>query len=544
LRDPNAAACPPESLSATLALLTADDYIQPLLAGHRGMVAKVRTVAFHGVDVIEVEAQVTIASGLPAFTVVGLPDKAVAESREPVRAALASLGLALPPKRITVNLAPADVLKEGSHFDLPVALGLLAAMEALPGDEISGYTALGELALDGSLTSVAGVLLAALAAAGRGNGVICPAACGGEAAWAGEVEIVAAPSLLAIVNHFKGTQLLPPPEPRLAASRSAALDLADVKGQESAKRALEIAAAGGHNLLMVGPPGSGKSMLAARLPGILPPLEPAEALELGMIQSVAGGLRHGGLSRERPFRDPHHSASLAALVGGGPRARPGEISLAHQGVLFLDELAEFSRAALEALRQPLETGRVTVARAQQHVTYPARFQLIAAMNPCRCGHFAELACGRAPRCAEDYQARLSGPLMDRIDLYIEVPAVSPADLALPPAAEGSAAVTQRVATARARQAARYAAVPAERGVRINGEADGVLLDAVATPDLPGRALLTRAAEKLRLSARAYHRVLRVARTLADLEGASGVGRRHVAEALSYRRVQARQAGQL
>jgi magnesium chelatase family protein len=500
------------------------------------MVAKVRTVAFQGVEVIEVETQVTIASGLPVFTIVGLPDKAVAESRERVRAALASLGLGLPPKRITVNLAPADVVKEGSHFDLPIALGLLAAMDALPADELGSYTALGELALDGSLTGVAGVLLAALAAAGRGSGVICPAACGGEAAWAGEVEIIAAPSLLAIVNHFKGTQLLPPPEPRLVPSRSAGLDLVDVKGQESAKRALEIAAAGGHNLLMVGPPGSGKSMLAARLPHILPPLEPAEALELGMIQSVAGGLRSGGLSRERPFRDPHHSASLAALVGGGPRARPGEISLAHQGVLFLDELPEFNRAALEALRQPLETGRVTVARAQGHATYPARFQLIAAMNPCRCGHFAELACPRAPRCAEDYQARLSGPLLDRIDLHIDVPAVSPADLALPPAAEGSAAVARRVAAARARQAARYAGVPVLRGIRTNAEADGVLLDEVATPEAGGRALLIRAAERLRLSARGYHRVLRVARTLADLEGSPNVGRRHVAEALSYRRV--------
>jgi len=500
------------------------------------MVAKVRTVAFQGVEVIEVETQVTIASGLPVFTVVGLPDKAVAESRERVRAALASLGLGLPPKRITVNLAPADVVKEGSHFDLPIALGLLAAMDALPADELGFYTALGELALDGSLTGVAGVLLAALAAAGRGSGVICPAACGGEAAWAGEVEIIAAPSLLAIVNHFKGTQLLPAPEPRLVPSRSAGLDLVDVKGQESAKRALEIAAAGGHNLLMVGPPGSGKSMLAARLPGILPPLEPAEALELGMIQSVAGGLRSGGLSRERPFRDPHHSASLAALVGGGPRARPGEISLAHQGVLFLDELPEFNRAALEALRQPLETGRVTIARAQGHATYPARFQLIAAMNPCRCGHFAELACARAPRCAEDYQARLSGPLLDRIDLHIDVPAVSPGDLALPPAAEGSAAVARRVATARARQASRYAGVPVQRGIRTNAEADGVLLDEIATPDAGGRALLIRAAERLRLSARGYHRVLRVARTLADLEGSPNVARRHVAEALSYRRV--------
>jgi magnesium chelatase family protein len=500
------------------------------------MVARVRTVAFHGVEVIEVETQVTIASGLPAFTVVGLPDKAVAESRERVRAALAALGLGLPPRRITVNLAPADVVKEGSHFDLPIALGLLTAMDALPADELAGYTALGEVALDGSLTGVAGVLLAALAAAGRGGGVICPAVCGGEAAWAGDVEVIAAPSLLAIVNHFKGTQLLPPPEPRLAPPRSVGLDLADIKGQESAKRALEIAAAGGHNLLMVGPPGAGKSMLAARLPGILPPLEPAEALELGMIQSAAGGLRSGGLSRERPFRDPHHSASLAALVGGGPRARPGEISLAHHGVLFLDELAEFSRPALEALRQPLEAGRVTVARAQRHVTYPARFQLIAATNPCRCGHFPEPGCGRAPRCAADYQSRLSGPLLDRIDLHIEVPAVLPTDLALPPAAEDSAAVARRVAAARARQRTRYAERPVPQGIRTNAEADGPLLDEIATPEPAGRELLARAAERLRLSARGYHRVLRVARTLADLEGATAVARRHVAEALSYRRV--------
>jgi magnesium chelatase family protein len=403
-------------------------------------------------------------------------------------------------------------------------------------DELGSYMALGELALDGSLTGVAGVLLAALAAAGRSSGVICPVACGGEAAWAGEVEIVAAPSLLAIVNHFKGTQLLPAPEPRVVPSRSAGLDFADVKGQETAKRALEIAAAGGHNLLMVGPPGSGKSMLAARLSSVLPPLEPAEALELGMIHSVAGGLRNGGLSRERPFRDPHHSASLAALVGGGPRARPGEISLAHQGVLFLDELPEFNRPALEALRQPLETGRITIARAQGHLTYPARFQLIAAMNPCRCGHLVERACARAPRCAEQYQARLSGPLLDRIDLHIEVGAVQPGDLALPPPAEGSTAIRRRVAAARARQAQRY--VAAERGIRTNAEAEGALLDEVATPEAAGRALLVRAAERLRLSARGYHRVLRVARTLADLEGSPDVARRHVAEALSYRQVSA------
>src|SRR5499433_583194 len=321
------------------------------------MVARVRTVAFHGVEVIEVDAQVTIASGLPAFTVVGLPDKAVAESRERVRAALAALGLALPPKRITVNLAPADVAKEGSHFDLPIALGLLAAMEVLPADELASYTVLGELALDGSLTNVAGVLLAALAAATRGGGLICPAACGGEAAWAGEVEIIAAPTLLAIVNHFKGTQLLSPPEARLAVSRSAGLDLRDVKGQESAKRALEVAAAGGHNLLMVGPPGAGKSMLAARLPGILPPLEPAELLEVSMVASVAGVIEQGALTNRRPFRAPHHSASMPALVGGGLRARPGEVSLAHHGVLFLDELPEFQPQVLDSLGRSPSRGR-------------------------------------------------------------------------------------------------------------------------------------------------------------------------------------------
>jgi magnesium chelatase family protein len=502
------------------------------------VVARVRTVAFSGIEVLDVEAQVTITSGLIAFTVVGLPDKAVAESRERVRAALAGLGLAVPPRRITVNLAPADLLKEGSHFDLPIALGLLAAMDVLPGEEIAEYVALGELSLDGSLLPVAGVLPAAMGAAAAGRGLICPAASGGEAAWAGGAEVLAAPSLLALINHFKGTQVLSPPEPRVAEAPRSPLDLKDIKGQETAKRALEVAAAGGHNLLMIGPPGSGKSMLAARLPGLLPPLDPSEALEVSMIHSVAGQLRDGKLMRQRPFRDPHHSASLAALVGGGLRGRPGEVSLAHLGVLFLDELPEFQRASLEALRQPLESGRAPVARVNAHVTYPARVQLVAAMNPCRCGHLddAALACGRAPKCAQDYQSKISGPLFDRIDLHIDVPAVRPADLALPPPAEGSAAVGARVGAARARQASRYARLPADRRIRTNAELDGQLLDELAAPDAEGKRLLLDASDRLHLSARGYHRVLRVARTLADLEASDHVRRLHVAEALSYRRI--------
>lgn len=502
------------------------------------VVARIATVAFRGIEVMPIDVQVQLTNGLPAFTIVGLPDKAVAESRERVRGALHAIGLALPAKRITVNLSPADVQKEGSHYDLPIALGLLVAMNLLPLEELAGFVALGELALDGAVTRVDGVLPSAMHAQGLDRGLICPQANGGEAAWAGDMPILAAPSLLALVNHFKGNAVLQRPPALLAEDDSRIPDFADVKGQETAKRALEVAASGGHNVLMIGPPGSGKSMLAARLPGILPALSPEEALEVSMIASVAGALENGRISKRRPFRDPHHSASLPALVGGGLRARPGEISLAHRGVLFLDELPEFARATLEALRQPLETGRAVIARANAHVTYPSSVQLVGAMNPCRCGHLADprQACSRAPRCGEEYQSRLSGPLLDRIDLHIDVPAVSAADLSLPPPSENSAAIAARVTAARTVQEARYAKEGQPPGQRINAFADGALLDRVASPDTAGKALLTQAAERLRLSARGYTRVLRVARTLADMAGAENIGRVHIAEALSYRRM--------
>ena len=500
------------------------------------MVTLVNTVAFSGIEAVPVQVQVQIASGLPAFTVVGLPDKAIAESRERVRAALTAIGLALPPKRITVNLAPADLPKEGSHYDLPIALGLLGAAGIVSPDSLGRYAVLGELSLDGSITGVAGALPAAIGANERGLGLICPRSCGAEAAWAGSATDVLAPdNLVQLINHFKGTQVLSRPEPAIADDGELLPDLSDIKGQEAARRTLEVAAAGAHNLLMLGPPGAGKSMLAARLPSILPPMDAREMLEVSMIASVAGELSGGRMSPRRPFRGPHHSASQAAMVGGGTRAKPGEMALAHNGVLFMDEFPEFLPKVLESLRQPMETGQTVIARANHHVTYPARFQLIAAMNPCRCGRAGEpgFTCRRGARCAGDYQARLSGPLLDRIDIRLEVPSVSASDLIAASGGEASAPVAERVAAARDRQRTRFAKLGAPH-LRTNAEADGEILEQIASPDTAGTDLLHQAADAMRLSARGFHRVLRVARTLADLAGRDQVTRVDVAEALSYR----------
>lgn len=497
------------------------------------MQSSVLTVAYRGIETLDVSVQVHMSNGLPAMAIVGLADKAVAESKERVRAALSSLGLALPAKRIAVNLSPADLLKEGAHFDLPIAMGLLTAMGVLPSDCLNEHVLLGELALDGSVRRVAGILPAALHAKGSGRHLVCPAENGSEAAWAGDLTILSPENLTQLINHLRGNQLLSAPVARAEAISETGPDLRDLKGQETARRALEIAAAGGHNLLMVGPPGAGKSMLAARLPSLLPPLSAVEALQATMIHSVAGSLPPSGLIQQRPFRDPHHSASMASLVGGGQKAWPGEVSLAHTGVLFLDELAEFSRPALDSLRQPLETGDIVIARANHHVRYPARFQLIAAMNPCRCGYLSDpgRACSRAPRCAQDYMARISGPILDRFDILLDVAELRPADLLSEERSESTAEVRSRILASREFAATRSGGLPKV----LNAHLEAKSLNKELSDNAEIRTLYTEALEKQALSARGFHKSIRVARTIADLAASPNITRHHVLEALSYRR---------
>ena len=498
------------------------------------MQAAIRTMAFNGIDTIPVDVQVHLSNGMPGFAIVGLADKAVAESKERVRAALSSMGLSLPPKRIAINLAPADINKEGSHYDLPIALGLMVAMGVVPEDSCQDLAVMGELSLNGNITAVAGVLPAAIGAAAQGLGIICPYDRGVEASYAGEIEVIAAPSLSALVSHLRGEQVLAPPRQAPLPETQLLPDMADLVGQYTARRVIEITAAGGHNLLMMGPPGAGKSMLAARLPGLLPPITAAEALEVTMIHSIAGQLQDDGLIWHRPFRDPHHSSSVPALVGGGVRARPGEVSLAHGGILFLDELAEWQRPHLDALRQTIETRKAVVSRANQHITYPAKFQLIAAMYPCRCGYLGDpaRACARAPICSQQYLAKISGPMLDRFDLMIEVPEVPIHQMLEKTQQENSATIRDRIIAAQD-----FAAKRRLDGLkRLNADLSPDEIDQAVGLDDEALALLHQAGEKQALSARGLHRVLRVARTIADLDGDEQTRSTHLAEALRYRRL--------
>ena len=501
------------------------------------MVAKVKTFSFVGIDVVEVDVQVKLSPGLPGVNIVGLADKAVGESRERVRLAITSLGLAWPQKRITVNLAPADLQKEGSHFDLAIALGILIEMEVLSQSAVQNFFALGELSLDGALNAVSGIISAAIGANQRKCGIICPAANGREAAWAGDLPIISAPDLISLINHCKSTQFLSRPENNKKFAEVFYPDLSDIKGQESAKRALEIAAAGGHNLLLIGPPGTGKSMLASRLNGILPQPSLEEILEINMIHSISGKIVDGNLITSRPYRDPHHSCSMPAMIGGGTKAKPGEVSLACNGVLFLDEFAEFPRQVLDSLRQPLETNSVSVSRVNSHITYPANFQLIAAMNPCRCGYLGDgkRECKKAPTCGEDYKNKVSGPLLDRMDMVVEMPQIDIFFTEQKPA-ETSNAVKQRVARARELQKIRYENENTlQDNQKTNAKVSGKTLEKFTELDGECQKILKKSMEKMSLSMRGIARVLRVARTIADLEQSEKINQIHLLEAVNYRR---------
>ena len=500
------------------------------------MVAHINTVTFHGIEVVDVNVQVHFSPGMPAFSLVGLPDKTIAESRERIRASLHSIGLMLPSQRIIVNLSPADLIKEGSHFDLPIAIGILINMGVLKAEETKDYLILGELALDGSLMGVNGILPAAIGANERNYGIICPEKNGPEAAWSANSNIVAASNLVQLINHLKGRQCLAPPKIiKDQTPFSHSLDLKDIKGQETAKRALEIAASGGHNMLMSGPPGAGKSMLASRMASILPDMTSSEILECSMVASIAGEITDGNLRIIRPFRAPHHSCSMPAMVGGGANKRvmPGEISLAHNGILFLDELPEFPRIVIDSLRHPLEEGKVNISRANYHVTYPAKFQLIAAMNPCRCGFLgdAERQCNKAPRCGTDYQSKISGPFFDRIDIYLEVNTSSISEIINSTESESSQIVAQRVQKARNLQAKRYK----HCGIKNNSELNNNLIKEFAEPTLEAKLLLNDAAEKIKLSMRGYNRILKLARSIADLAEEEKINKTQIAEALNYRK---------
>lgn len=501
------------------------------------MDATVNTVSFQGIKPIPVNVQVHISSGLPAFNIVGLADKSVAESKERIRASFVSIGLSLPASRITVNLAPADIQKEGSHYDLPIAIGILSAMDIISKEEIYNHCVIGELGLDGGISPVIGSLATAIYANEKGHPFVCPLKCAEEASWSGHDSIIASGNLISLLNHFKGHQtILPSKIFNEKKEEDSNLDFKDVKGHISAKRALEIAACGGHHALLIGPPGSGKSMLASRISSILPDLSSEQALETTMIHSLSGFLPEGGLVKKPSYRSPHHNASQSALVGGGLKAKPGEISLAHNGVLFLDELPEFTRTTLESLRQPMESGEITVARANAHVTYPSRFQLIAAMNPCPCGYFGDekKSCSKAPICAQNYQSKLSGPLLDRIDLIVDVPELSLDTLMKYDTSknESSKVIKKRVEKTQKIQFDRSLSL----GIKetLNAHINGQMLEEIAQIDGECEKMLKSITSFKSLSGRSFHRILKVSRTLADMDGLENIAPQHIAEAFEFR----------